>query len=162
MRLKRLTYLPKATRLMDGRTCIWIYNLRLNYQALISVLLTTSLAPYCFKAERGPWKSVVMFQGPPADPWLPALLDDWPRSSTGYSSFQPPVGLWGWRVQARERRKEGAQGFFFQSSSWASCTPISFWVQSLSCLPGLGVITCLNSPEHCTASGFLISLPIDW
>lgn len=54
MRLKRLTYLPKATRLTDGRTCIGIYSLRLNYQALISVLLTTSQAPYCFKAERGP------------------------------------------------------------------------------------------------------------
>lgn len=149
---KRLTYSPKATRLVGGRTFVWIHSM-LNYQALKSVLLTDTSSPTVSSLE-GDCEGALSSSRGPCRSTLSVLLHSGPCSggcqqtlSTGHSSLQQSIVLCGWRVQASQWRKKRRPRNLSQSLSWASHTPISFWVHSLSCPPGLGGITCILTAQ---------------
>lgn len=148
MRLKSSTYLPKVARLVGGKTLIWMYKLMLNYQALKSVLLPTSLDNYCFKAERGPWRSATMFQGPLGHPWR--MTGQSHQQGIALSSGLLDCGD-GESKQVNREKEEPRT--FIPKLILGQLHPY-LWVQSLSwpsCLKG--VITCVW-----TALGSALSL----
>lgn len=127
---KRLTYSPKATRLVGGRTFVWIHSMMLNYQALKSVLLTDTSSPTVSSLE-GDCEGALSSSRGPCRSTLSVLLHSGPcsggcqqTSSTGYSSFQQSIVLCGWRVQASQWRKKGDQGIY-SKAYLGPATPLS-------------------------------------
>lgn len=154
MRLKRLTYLPKATRLVGGR----ILSESIAW-CLIIQLLTTFLAPYCFKVEREPWRSVsCSLQIHCSLPWK---MTGWRhQQDTAPSSSLLGCGDGEFR-QVNGEKKEPRE--FIPKFILGQLYPYLF-LSSISLMPSWlrGDNMCFNSPRRCTVSGFLIPLPIDW
>lgn len=134
---KRLTYSPKATRLVGGRTFVWIHSMMLNYQALKSVLLTDTSSPTVSRLE-GDCEGALSSSRGPCRSTLSVLLHSGPcsggceqTSSTGHSSFQQSIVSCGWRVQASQRRKKGDQGIY-PKAYLGPATPLSLSEFTLS------------------------------
>ena len=97
--------------------------------------------------------------------WIHGFLPCWMTGQGHQQDIAPSSSLLGCGDgefrQENGEKKEPRE--FFPKLILGQLHPYLF-LSSLSLMPSRfrGDNMCLNSPGHCTASGFLISLPIDW